>query len=502
MKRLVFVLILFASVLTGALIPFSAHAESPYDSISYASDMKWTIGGNQCDYTTEWFSRMVDSYTGSKDLVSMIDYDLYNWMVIKWDDGNSLNYQFIAVARTVQTYNGGSFGSVFGGQMMYGVPVNWPVLFSDPQNYAYINVVIDSSCNVQSSSDSGQIAWTDFNNGDLSAPYIIGTGQLIPYYGIKILFTNFNFLTPPGFQGTPPPDVYTLPLQPRPEIPDLNIITASGYNLVVQDRNFNTFDQAPTLCVSELAPVIHYKLYERVPNSDILVDSGTMSPTVQYTRQLEKKAAKYRFEAQYDCGQGDYSFITAAQKDFEMNDFGALVRECSTDVAGFFCRMSSDLKFGVFSTTFQGLNTILSSMQTINPSNCNTNWIATAHFQSNILPVQNFPQQVCQFAQNMYLTSGKPFYTINQWLNIVLQGAAILLLVFGLLAIFGFKVRLPSPIGEEDGTDIRPDIATSSSISRHRGTYSRTPSSTRSTDATFTPGNSGKWHDRNPERWR
>jgi len=65
-----------------------------------------------------------------------------------------------------------------------------------------------------------------------------------------------------------------------------------------------------------------------------------------------------------------------------------------------------------------------------------------------------------------------------------------------------FKVRLPSPIGEENGTDIRPDIPTSSSISKHRGSYSRTPSGTRSTDATFTPGNSGKWHDRKPERWR
>lgn len=255
-----------------------------------------------------------------------------------------------------------------------------------------------------------------------------------------------------------------------PYKPDLNIVSATGWRLIIQDKNFNTFDPVPFTCLSETTPIIHYQLFQRVSGSDVLLTSGQMSPTVQFTYTLPNVASHFSFTAYYDCGQNDLEFNQTSVLDFEMNAYGGQVLACGDDIAGFFCSFNKQVNFGIFSTTFQGLVAVITKMQDVSPT-CNTNWATQTNFQSNIIPVQNMPQEVCNNANLLFIAPNAKFHVVSTWLNVFLQGATVLLLVFGLLSIFGFRVRLSSPIGEGEDNGIRSDIATSSSISRHKTPY-------------------------------
>lgn len=284
---------------------------------------------------------------------------------------------------------------------------------------------------------------------------------------------NFQLDYPDGYDGQ-----IINPIAPpsSTEVPDLNILTGTGYQVVIQDRNFNTFDQVPFLCNSETTPVMFYELWKGPDlETDVKLTEGVMSPTVPFNYGLPTGADTYRFVAWYLCGPDDIQFSESTQKEFQINQFGSLVMECQDDISGFICTMNEGFNLGIFSTTFNGLVDMLGLMKTINPTYCNTNWIATSNFESDLFPVQNFPPELCTRATQLYIAPTAPYHTFTLWVNILLQGSAILLLVFGLLSIFGFKVRLPSPLEDEadDGSSIRPDIETSSSISRHRATYSK-----------------------------
>lgn len=266
--------------------------------------------------------------------------------------------------------------------------------------------------------------------------------------------------------------------------PALNLLSAAGFEAIIQDTHFNTFDEYPFLCESETTPVMYYELHNKSGSVSSLMTSGVMSPTVQFTYSLPKQAGKYEFVAWYSCGAGDLIFTNVSFLPFELNAYGGVVRECDASAAGIFCRLNEGFNFGIFSTTFQGINAVLNQMTSINPTYCSTAWIAQANFHDNIIGVQNFPPELCDFAQTMYLSPTAPYHVFTVWVNILLSGAAVLLLVFGVLSIFGIKVRLPSPLEDEAdlGTSIRPDIKTSSSITGHKGTYLKSPSSMRSKD--------------------
>lgn len=258
--------------------------------------------------------------------------------------------------------------------------------------------------------------------------------------------------------------------------PDLEVITATGYYLVLHDKNFNTFDDVPFTCESTLTPTMHYEFWTVINGTQTtLLDSGTMSPTIQYTRSLDNTAGNYRFIGWYDCGENDKQFDQNTQVTFGLNEYGGLITECTEDIAGFFCKSNQSLKFGIFSSTFSGIVTFIHTMQTINPVSCNTNWISTAHFTNEYLKVQDVPSSICGFAESNYLESDSPFHTINVWTNVLMAGASVMLLVFGLLAIFGLRVRLPSPIGESGGNDSSQVYPTHTLVSKHKTAYVRGP---------------------------
>lgn len=300
------------------------------------------------------------------------------------------------------------------------------------------------------------------------------------YYDSYIYYSTASITYPDGYEGIQAPSNATPP--PSDEQPNLNLISATGYNLIIQDTNFNTFDEVPFVCdpVNQFPPQLNYELWlGDNPETDTLVTSGSQSSTLQFTYSLSPEAATYNFVAWYSCTLGDMTFDQVSFLPFEINAFGGLVTGCGEDIAGVLCSMGSNFSFGIFSTTFNGLVGVITSMQQISPTYCNTNWVEQANFQDDYIGVQNFPQEVCNNVTTLYLAPDTPFKPFTTWLNIILQGTAVLLLVFGLLALFGFRVRLPSPIGEEQGNDIRPDIATSSSISRHRASYVSGKSNTR-----------------------
>jgi len=276
--------------------------------------------------------------------------------------------------------------------------------------------------------------------------------------------------------------------------PDLNIISGINFNITIQDRNFNTFDPVPFTCQNGLTPVMGFNLTDKSTQSS--VEIGVMSPTVQFVRDLNREEKEYIFYAWYDCGDfPETQFANVSVIEFGFNSFGGITRECSNGFDGLFCRINDFFSFGIFSTTLNGLTSVFGTFTAISPQSCTTSWVQYANFTNDILPVQNMPTEVCQFAEAHYKTPDTPFYTITQWVNVLLSGAAVLLLVFGLMALFGINVRVSSPIGEETDTGIRPDIATSSSISKHRGTYSASPAGTK--DVTFNLGS----HDPRKRRY-
>jgi len=499
-KYAVLVIGFITSVITGVLLsPSSTHAASAYDNVVQTTNTLSVISpdGTQNVSLAEngdlpWYqliesknqayadARCGDSYISSLNNARSSGY------VSVVQAKASEHYQRVYVIWTDDTY-----------------PYAWPVwTFQTTEsgtNYAELKSPTGGDLSIAQIeiADNGDWTWLCWSSGSPS----FGVGSPDGY----IYRNNYSVTYPDGYDG-----VYFANLTPistpndSSYKPDLNVISVVGYHAVIQDRNFNTFDPVPFTCNDTLTPIMHYELWKGSdPNTDVKLTDGVMSPTVPFEYDVPSGSQDtYTLVAWYSCAPGDLTFDQSSFLSFQVNEYGSLVQECGDDIQGFLCKASQNLSIGIFSTTFNGLLSILNNMKAINPVYCSTAWISQNHFQSNILPVQNFPPKVCQFAQNMYISNNTPFYSINLWLNIVLKGAAILLLVFGILSILGFKVRLPSPIGEENGTDIRPDIPTSSSISKHRGSYSRTPSGTRSTDATFTPGNSGKWHDRKPERWR
>lgn len=298
-----------------------------------------------------------------------------------------------------------------------------------------------------------------------------------------IYYSSFSFEYPPDYEGgisTP-----TFPVDPAVEldwIPDLNIVTASGYQLIVQDQNFNTFDDVPFTCAEGLTPIIFYEIWQGDdPTSDVLINSGSFSATIGFHTSLPAVASHYVYVGWYSCGTAptDPVFTYQAFMPFEMNAYGSLVSGCDAEsFQGLICSMGGNVNIGIFSSTFNGFVGILRLFSQIDSTYCNTNWVSTMHFEDNYIGVQNIPGEICSNVQAFYLTPGSSFYPIKVWVNVIMSGTAVLLLVFGLLALFGLRGRLTSPIGEGDGNAIRPDIATDRHITGHRAPYVKGKSGT------------------------
>lgn len=122
------------------------------------------------------------------------------------------------------------------------------------------------------------------------------------------------------------------------------------------------------------------------------------------------------------------------------------------------CKFNSITKMGIISTTLQGIVSVFSVATTINPDHCDITWSGvlntsniTLAGHSNILPLQNTPQSICNNVEPLYIRANAPFHPLMIILNIVLSASAIMFLVFGILSLLGFKFHLPTPIQEEPG---------------------------------------------------
>jgi len=321
-------------------------------------------------------------------------------------------------------------------------------------SFAHLMVNNDGSYRLQcrpatGSGYSSPLFWSSFIAG--------GVDPSATPYGY-LYYSNFSLTYPSDYEGgTLPGTAPAAEPDPVAYVPDFNVVTATGYQLVVQDLNFNTFDDVLFTCDSETTPIIHYELWKGSdPLTDTLIDSGVFSPTVAYTKTLPPEANSYVLIGWYDCGEDDLTFSDSTFLNFELNAYGGLVLGCATDsFEGFVCSMGGTTQIGVISTTLNGLIGIVNSVKAIDPTYCNTNWTSTINFQDEYIGVQNIPQEICDNVEAIYLSPSASFHTVAVWVNVVMSGTAVLFLVFGLLAILGFKVRLVSPIGEGD-TNVSP----------------------------------------------
>jgi len=121
--------------------------------------------------------------------------------------------------------------------------------------------------------------------------------------------------------------------------PDLSV-ASSAFNLIIKDKNFNTFDGVPFTCNSSTTPLMHYILFTTVDGTDSAILVNVISPTVPFEYKLPEEPMHYSFIAYYDCGNlPDLQFSQTTVVHFEINASGQFVgaKPC---VAEYFCSLN------------------------------------------------------------------------------------------------------------------------------------------------------------------
>jgi len=231
--------------------------------------------------------------------------------------------------------------------------------------------------------------------------------------------------------------------------PDLHIVSLASFHIVIQDTKFNTIDPNVFTCQDGTAPIIHYQLFSQ----GTLLDSGVMSPTVQYQHDLPQNPQTGSFTAYYDCGgftnTGNLDFSSTSVLDYEVNPYGGQNVTCAdTSISDVYCKLGQSFNIGIFGTTFNGLVSVITSLSSIDASTCNTNWATI--LPNQYLHLQSMPQSVCSRTAALYSLQGSPFYSFKIMLNVIASGAAVMLLVYGVLRLIGVRILLPGGAMSQD----------------------------------------------------
>lgn len=132
---------------------------------------------------------------------------------------------------------------------------------------------------------------------------------------------------PEDYEGVIPPDTISPPTPPLDWKPDIQHVQSIDWKILLQDRNFNTFDPVPFTCNQGLTPVIQYDLLNDDTNENL--DQGVMSPTIQYQFQAEDYGVEttFKFIANYYCGdlEDDPTFSGQTTYYFTLNASGTFV---------------------------------------------------------------------------------------------------------------------------------------------------------------------------------
>lgn len=183
---------------------------------------------------------------------------------------------------------------------------------------------------------SANDVWSfNFKNGT----YYFGLGFMFPDYrgtsGVYngLYVSTFPFESPLGFEGSSPPGIGVESVN---YVPNWYVSGAVDWKVQIHDINFNTFDNIPFLCDDDLAPVLHWELWDRGdpddPNDHTLLDDGYFSATAQIDYQLPKleELKHYRIIGYYECGDAP-TFDSSSFHDFKVDQGGNLDRSIALD---------------------------------------------------------------------------------------------------------------------------------------------------------------------------
>lgn len=182
---------------------------------------------------------------------------------------------------------------------------------------------------------NARIVW--YNNGgncELKVASLYkGAGPLQPtsITGTAVTFLNFDIIYPAGYEGEIAPDSPPVPPVIAEITPDISIQSILNWHVTAHDLNFNTFDKVPFTCTDDgnnvvtdesgLTPVMSIEIYN---SSNVLIDSGTISPTVPFEFDVPKLESDndYTIITKYDCG-GTVEFPNSDELLFTVNQFGS-----------------------------------------------------------------------------------------------------------------------------------------------------------------------------------
>lgn len=214
---------------------------------------------------------------------------------------------------------------------------------------------------------------------------------------------------PSGYEGPEVPDSYNPPAPPLDWVPDLHVVAGIDNKVTIQDRHFNTFDENPFTCNEGLTPVINYELKD--VNSNV-IDSGTISATIQYTYQHQNELAErtYSFTASYYCGSepDDPTFSSSSTVSYTLTQGGTLKNDL------FASCMDSEFPFLHFDACMTNIETAI-SMLSFGVLKFGNDWQTTdGCTQLNVLDdwLNITNGTVCPFFSNEVRNIVTPFVTL------------------------------------------------------------------------------------------
>lgn len=165
--------------------------------------------------------------------------------------------------------------------------------------------------------------------------------------------------------------------------PNFYVSVANKWKASIHDTNFNTFDGIPFTCSEDLAPVLHYEIWNKNVDPEVMIGSGFQSATAQIDFQFPENSISqdYRVVGWYDCGgPPEIQFTESNYFDFTINGTGQLhtlgLETCLIDGFPFFdleaCTvgLNSTLALLAFQSANPVNEGVLGVATTANPAGC------------------------------------------------------------------------------------------------------------------------------------
>lgn len=469
--------VLVCTVSTNLLFPSSANAASPFDtvlSIGSLPPKAELCGPSSCQtFTSEGMKNTIETFCGtlaSQTFDSAVNlggnYAVSNPEAFSY---SFLGYSKLRVIFTNNTIDNtltfGYIGSVENYSLNVTQNDTWVFDIMRYGEEDYTGSCFEASIGAQ------LVVAQQYHDRNQSLCLVPIWSQTNTCNTHVLLTSTYNNDFPAGYDGITP---YTDPwdILYKPEKPNFHLLSGAGFYMVAEDTNFHTFDPVLFTCEGGTTPVIDFELFRGAES----IETGTYSPTVPLQRELVHEAHSYTLEGKYRCDDGVNFFDQTGQLFFALNEYGGVVSGCDESLAGWFCDMQGAFNFGIISSTLNGLNSILYTVKSINPTYCNTSWPSVLGFDNPYYDFNNIAVDVCNNANSFWIDPSSQFNQVNTWLNILLKGAAMMLLVFGILSILGIKIgSLSNPLPSDNNgpapNQVASNIPTHPSVSRHKTAY-------------------------------